>query len=109
MLNLPMESSGHSIAVPTTGSENFAYKLYSLIQHFQDLQLRPQPQRLQILDLLNALMSRHRNAINEMGDESLIGITDLASGEKDPRNLMIIFSILKVLIVEWDISNHAEV
>lgn len=41
-----------------------------------------------------------------MGDESLIGITDFVAGEKDPRNLMIVFSILRVLLLEWDISHH---
>ena len=54
-------------------------------------------------------MSHHRQALRNLGDESLIGITDLVSGEKDPRNLMIIFSVLKVVMVEWDIINHAEV
>lgn len=44
-----------------------------------------------------------------MGDESLVGIVDLVSGERDPRNLMLIFSILKVPMVEWDISNHVQV
>lgn len=41
-----------------------------------------------------------------MGDESLVGITDLMAGEKDPRNLMLCFSMLRVIMVEWDISNH---
>jgi len=58
---------------------------------------------------LNALMLWHRNALKEMGSESIVGITDLVSGEKDPRNLMVIFSILKVVMVEWDISGIAEV
>lgn len=31
------------------------------------------------------------------------------TGEKDPRNLMLVFSILKVVMVEWDITNHTEV
>lgn len=44
-----------------------------------------------------------------MGDDSLVGIVDLMTGEKDPRNLMLVFSILKVVMVEWDISNHTEV
>jgi DNA repair/transcription protein MET18/MMS19 len=44
-----------------------------------------------------------------MGDESLLGITALIAGEKDPRNLMIIFSMLRVFMIEWDISNHAEI
>ncbi len=43
-----------------------------------------------------------------MKDESLVGITNLVAGEKDPRNLMLIFSMLRVFMVEWDISNHAQ-
>ena len=86
-----------------------AYEMDSLIEHFLDLQVRPQAQRLQVLDLLNALMCQHRNAIKAMGDESSSSIINLVSGEKDPRNLMIIFSILKVIMMEWDISNHVEV
>lgn len=30
-------------------------------------------------------------------------------GEKDPRNLMIVFSIYHVVMVEWDVSNDAQV
>lgn len=80
-----------------------------MLEHFRDLQIRPQAQRLQILELLNDLMSKHRNALKEIGDELVVGVTDLVSGEKDPRNLMVIFSILKVVMVEWEISGHAEV
>lgn len=54
-------------------------------------------------------MSKHRVALHDMGDDSLVGIVDLMTGEKDPRNLMMVFSILKVVMVEWDITNHAEV
>jgi DNA repair/transcription protein MET18/MMS19 len=43
-----------------------------------------------------------------MGDDSLLGIVTLISGEKDPRNLMIMFSMLRVIMIEWDISSHAE-
>lgn len=44
-----------------------------------------------------------------MQDESLVGITDLVAGEKDPRNLMLIFSMLRVLMVEWDVTKHVEI
>jgi len=80
-----------------------------MLEHFQDLQIRPQSQRLQILDLLNDLMLQHRQAMKELGEEFIVGVTDLVSGEKDPRNLMVVFSVLKVIMIEWDISNHAEV
>jgi len=80
-----------------------------MLEHFQDLQIRPQSQRLEILELLNDLMFKHRDALKELGDQAIIGIMDLVSGEKDPRNLMVIFSILKVVMIEWNISGHAEV
>ena len=54
-------------------------------------------------------MLNHRRALKELGNEAVAGIADLVSGEKDPRNLMVIFSILKVVMVEWDISAQAEV
>jgi DNA repair/transcription protein MET18/MMS19 len=44
-----------------------------------------------------------------MGDVSLVGIVDVMTGEKDPRNLLTVFSILRVIMVEWDITNHVEV
>ncbi|EAW15218.1 MET18/MMS19 family protein [Aspergillus clavatus NRRL 1] len=80
----------------------------AIFGRFQDLQSRSQSQRFQVYQLLNELMSSHRAALHEMGDVSLVGIVDLMTGEKDPRNLMLVFSILKVVMVEWDISNHAE-
>ena len=43
-----------------------------------------------------------------MGDDSLLGFTTLVAGEKDPRNLMIIFSMLRVFMIEWNIEGHAE-
>ena len=80
-----------------------------MLEHFQDLQIRAQAQRQQILELLNDLMLKHRNALKELGNDSMLGIVALVGGEKDPRNLMVIFSILRVVMVEWDISGHAEV
>ena len=55
------------------------------------------------------MMSSHRKALKSLGEEAIVGITDLVANEKDPRNLMVVFSILKVVMVEWDISAHAEV
>lgn len=44
-----------------------------------------------------------------MEDVSLIGVVDIMTGEKDPRNLMVVFSILKVVMMEWDITQYIEV
>ncbi|PYI03874.1 DNA repair/transcription protein [Aspergillus sclerotiicarbonarius CBS 121057] len=80
----------------------------AVFDRFQELQSRSQSQRFQVYQLLNEMMINHRAALHDMGDESLVGIVNLMTGEKDPRNLMLVFSILKVVMVEWDISNHAE-
>ncbi|KAI9781234.1 MAG: hypothetical protein M1835_004338 [Candelina submexicana] len=80
----------------------------TLIDNCQDLQRHPQSVRLAVLTLLDGLMSEHRKAMKSMGTTALVGITDLVAGEKDPRNLMIIFSVLRVIMVEWDVSKHAE-
>lgn len=89
--------------------DNADIVLHSILAHFQDLQLRSQAQRLQVYDILNAIMSSHRKALKSLGEEAIVGISDLVANEKDPRNLMVVFSILKVVMVEWDISAHAEV
>ncbi|KAL2831768.1 RNAPII transcription regulator C-terminal-domain-containing protein [Aspergillus cavernicola] len=80
----------------------------ALFENFSTLQSRAQSQRFQVYQLLNEMMSNHRAVLHEMGDTSLIGTVDLMTGEKDPRNLMLVFSILKVFMFEWDISNHVE-
>ncbi|KAJ9615224.1 hypothetical protein H2200_001298 [Cladophialophora chaetospira] len=80
----------------------------AIFEHFTDFQSRNQAGRYRILQLVNELLDRHRKAVREMKDESLVGITDLVAGEKDPRNLMLIFSMLRVLMVEWDITDHAQ-
>ncbi|KAL8663798.1 MAG: hypothetical protein Q9202_003612 [Teloschistes flavicans] len=82
--------------------------LRALLEHFQDLMIRPHSQRLQILELLHELMQNHRSTLQSLGNEAIVGITDLVSGEKDPRSLMIIFSFLHVIMVEWDIADQAE-
>ena len=65
--------------------------------------------RYEALVLLNNIMNLHRASIRSLGLESLMGILDLVAGERDPRNLMVVFSFLAVLISEWDISSRVEV
>ncbi|KAL4943799.1 hypothetical protein BDV06DRAFT_210741 [Aspergillus oleicola] len=80
----------------------------AIFENFSTLQSRAQSQRFQVYQLLNEMMSNHRAVLHEMGDTSLVGTVDLMTGEKDPRNLMLVFSILKVIMMEWDISNYVE-
>lgn len=44
-----------------------------------------------------------------MGKDFLTGYLSIADGEKDPRNLLLAFSIDRVVLIEFDISSHVEV
>ena len=44
-----------------------------------------------------------------MGKDFLTGYLNIADGEKDPRNLLLAFSIDRVLLIEFDVSSRVEV
>lgn len=48
-------------------------------------------------------------AMKNLGDAAVRGYIRLAEGEKDPRNLMIAFSVLRVLLIEFDVTASVEV
>ncbi|KAL7267583.1 hypothetical protein RUND412_009827 [Rhizina undulata] len=73
-----------------------------------DLPKHPQGTRFVVLTLLDGLMSNQRDALKSMGDKFVTRLVDLVGGEKDPRNLMIVFSVVKVVLVEFDIVAHTE-
>lgn len=60
-----------------------------------------------ILDIF--LDTNYLSALKGLGNEFLRGYIGLAEGEKDPRNLLLAFSIARVILIEFDISNHVDV
>ncbi len=51
-------------------------------------------------------MLRKRKALKEYGADFIVGFSGLMNGEKDPRNLMLAFSIMKVIITEFHIVSQ---
>jgi len=47
--------------------------------------------------------------LKKLSDPFIDGFIELVGGEKDPRNLMIVFSLLKVITIEFDTERHTEV
>ena len=80
----------------------------TLFANAEDLQRQPVSARLQVYHLMDTLLSQHRAALIKTGNEFIDGFTTLAAMEKDPRNLMIVFSVLQVIMVEWDISQRVD-
>ena len=48
-------------------------------------------------------------ALKQIESEFISGFIKTMDGEKDPRNLLLAFSLVKLIIGEFDISQHVEV
>ncbi|ORY81884.1 Dos2-interacting transcription regulator of RNA-Pol-II-domain-containing protein [Protomyces lactucae-debilis] len=77
--------------------------LFSAIEASPNL---PQRTRHRFFLIVDHLVATRRKDMRAMGQPFLAGIITLMSGEKDPRNLMLAFSIMRVLLQEFDIVNH---
>jgi len=44
-----------------------------------------------------------------MGSDFVNSWTKFVDGEKDPRNLMLLFSMDRIILLEFDVANHIEV
>jgi len=68
-----------------------------------------QSTRFHVYNIVDALVNAYRDHLKNMGGQFLSGYAVLASGEKDPRNLLVAFKIARVILTDFDISKHLEV
>ena len=61
------------------------------------------------MNTCSSLLTRLSEAMKNMGGDFVTGFRGLVDGEKDPRNLMLIFQMDRVVCIEFDISKHVEV
>ncbi|KAK5127079.1 hypothetical protein LTR85_008439 [Meristemomyces frigidus] len=74
-------------------------------------QYKLQTERYALVQLIDLLLAKYRDALRQLHEsdhEFMPGFISYFEGEKDPRNLMIIFSLLQVPMTEWDIHANAQ-
>ncbi|KAK4050301.1 hypothetical protein OIV83_003622 [Microbotryomycetes sp. JL201] len=96
LTDAPMFGQGEAIEV--------AKALFSSL----DMRSHPQASRHTVFLLLDKLLTRSRSALQRMGKEFLSGYCALAEGEKDPRNLMLSFNMVHIILLEFDIAQNVE-
>jgi len=91
--------SSHSLAIPRFHS---VFDSINLKSHSQSI-------RHTVYVLLDSLMTHSRPALLRMKQEFVKGYCSLVEGEKDPRNLMISFGLIRVMLLEFEVEGVVEV
>lgn len=103
------------IALETLGkwdAETAQKIMRGFIDHANPLrQFKLQTERYAVVQLVDLLLAKYRGAMEMLHDsdaEFMPSFIAFFEGEKDPRNLMIIFSLLQVPMTEWNIGANAQ-
>ncbi|KAF8489304.1 ARM repeat-containing protein [Gautieria morchelliformis] len=98
--------------VPLTSNASFTsddavLTIKAVFEHVA-MKAHVQSTRFLVFTIVDNMLAHHREAMKVLGNEFLRGYIELADGEKDPRNLLLAFSIARVILIEFDISNHVD-
>ncbi|KAF9245349.1 ARM repeat-containing protein [Melanogaster broomeanus] len=102
-----LKGISHLVRFPSFSSTEVSDVLSAIFRRV-NMKALVQSTRFFVFSIVDSLMSSHRGDLKKMGDQFLSGYAALASGEKDPRNLLVAFKISRVVLMEFDISKHVE-
>ncbi|KAJ7066235.1 ARM repeat-containing protein [Mycena amicta] len=64
--------------------------------------------RFSVFSIIDGLVKHHSEVLKNMKSEFIGPYISLAESEKDPRNLLVAFTIARVILVEFDPTPHIE-
>ncbi|WWC73452.1 uncharacterized protein I206_107422 [Kwoniella pini CBS 10737] len=107
--SLPPALDGLTILskLPTFDDEA-AIEVYKGLVENVNMKAYIQATRHKVYVLFDSLLALHRSALRSMGTSFLNSYTKMVDGEKDPRNLMLLFSIDRVILLEFEVKDHIE-
>ncbi|WVF68679.1 hypothetical protein IAT40_003451 [Kwoniella sp. CBS 6097] len=91
-----------------TFDDTAAVDVYKGIVENVNMKSYVQATRHLVYVLFDSLLATHRSGLKAMGTAFVNSYTKMVDGEKDPRNLMLLFSIDRVILLEFDVKDHIE-
>ncbi|KAJ1921238.1 hypothetical protein H4219_000837 [Mycoemilia scoparia] len=93
--------------LPFYGTEEAKQTSLSIFKdvHVQSFQQRTRNVAFQIIE---KIVKDHPKTLKQIGDDFVLGLAQMVDGEKDPRNLMIVFQIIPALVERINIQKYAE-
>ncbi|KAG0182839.1 hypothetical protein DFQ29_001779 [Apophysomyces sp. BC1021] len=79
----------------------------ALFSHVKSKKM-PQSARHKLFTVLDHMLQNHATALQRSKVSFIGGFVSFMDGEKDPRNLLVAFEIVRVIIRKFDISCHVE-
>ncbi|KAG9009002.1 hypothetical protein FRB94_012639 [Tulasnella sp. JGI-2019a] len=93
--------------LPTFTATECTEVFHALVANVK-MKAQVQSTRYIVFKTLDILFARFRDALKGLGTATVKGYLILAEGEKDPRNLMLAFSIVRVLLIEFNVADHID-
>ena len=94
--------------LPLFSDDDAAIVIDGLCGISEEAKQYPQRTRHQVYIVWDSLMERRRKQLKRQGNQVAVALKTIMSGEKDPRNLMLAFSCMRVVLTEFERLDDVE-
>ncbi|KAJ6582074.1 ARM repeat-containing protein [Mycena capillaripes] len=95
-------------SLPPICTSNDALVIINAVFAHVKMRALVQSVRFHVFTIIDGLIAHHREILKGMKSGFIAPYINLAEGEKDPRNLLIAFAIARVILIEFDPTDHIE-